>query len=366
MENIKSVLGIVLVIAIGWHIKVGFSSDTKISGIFQAKPETGYNWENTNSNIGGLGINWSINEESKFPVIETVTLGSPAQVNGLQPNDFIIKIDKTSTENWSRQQIIDAITGEIGTNCNLMIWRNSKEFEVNFTRGRITAIDNEIRINDAYNPTSHYFWEDNKVMWCTGFVNPNFNVYAGETENKWIPLAGYVLTTEKKDDLTTTWTSGLKHPYMNAYSTKNEGKWSAVLGYRFVMEDNLAVNTIWDAGRQYDDFKIIAGQEQDTYYPYAGYQFVDPKTSLEVVWTPGLSSPSNPDLVASVTEGSWEYKNQEIASSEPTAEDHIGKAIVGGLTGKAIEWFFGENVVSNKIYEESAKEGIKGIAKSIK
>jgi hypothetical protein len=366
MENLKTILGIALAITIGWHIKVGFSDNIKIAGIFTAKPQYGYNWENISSNIGGLGIDFSINEESKFPDIKAVTLGSPAQVNGLQPNDFIIKINGASTENWSSQQILDAIAGEIGTNCNLTIWRDSKEFEVNFTRSRITALDNNIRLNDAYNPTTHYFWEDNKVMWCTGFVHPKFNVYAGETKNEWKPLAGYVFINEKKGDLTTTWKSGLKHPDMNAYSTNDEGKWIPSLGYKFVMENDIAVNTTWDAGRQYDSFKIIAGQEQDTYYPYSGYQFVDPKISLEVVWTPGLSDPNNPDVVAGLTEGSWENRNQEIVSTEPTAGDHIGNAIVGGLTGKVIEWIFGENMVSNKIYEESTKEGIKGVIKSIK
>ena len=50
MENLKSVLGVILVITIGWHIKVGFSSDTKLTGLFKQKPEVGYDWRNTEEN----------------------------------------------------------------------------------------------------------------------------------------------------------------------------------------------------------------------------------------------------------------------------------------------------------------------------
>ena len=47
MENIKGILSLALVIAIGWHIKVYFSSETKLSGIFQKRPECGYVWQNS-------------------------------------------------------------------------------------------------------------------------------------------------------------------------------------------------------------------------------------------------------------------------------------------------------------------------------
>jgi hypothetical protein len=212
--------------------------------------------------------------------------------------------------------------------------------------------------------SKRFFWEDTKVIWQEGQVHPSYNVQASNQVGIWTPLIGYVFTNESKGDLSTIWKSGIKHPDMNAFSSENEGRWIPALGYKFVMENDVAINTTWDAGRRYDNFKIFAGQETDTYFPYAGYQFVDPQTNLEVVWTPGTFDPNNYNLIAGLTEGSWESRS--YVSPEPTAGEHIENAVAGGLTAKVIEWLFGENAVSDKIYEESTKEGIKGIAKSFK
>ncbi len=370
MDNLKTALGIILVIAIGWHIKVGFSSDTKISGIFQAKPETGYNWEKISSNIGGLGLTFDINEESKFPVIQAVTSGGPAQQNGLQLNDFIIKINGLSTNSWTRQQILNAIAGEIGTICNLTIWRSAKEFEVNCTRGRISYLDDNIRLNTAYNPTSHFFWEDNKVIWCTGFVHPKFNVQAAETKNTWVALPGYVLTGTKDGDFSTMWKQGLSHPYMNAYSANIEGRWIADLGYKFITENGLAIGTTWASGTKYPEYKLIASDKAGVFNAYPGYTFPNPTKSLDVAWTPGLTDPNNPNRISGTLEGDWidkpVYTESEPTSTEPTWGDHLAvSAATAGLANFG-EWLFGKNFISNELNKKSDEELIKSAVKGYK
>jgi hypothetical protein len=366
MENLKSFLGIIVVITIGWHVKVAFSSDKQLSGIFQEKPELGYSWEKTSSNVGGLGVTWSIEVESKFPQIQAVDSGSPAKRASILVNDFIIKIEGESIEGWTREQITDAMVGQVGSSCTIVLWRSGTEIPLTYTRQKSAGLENQERLNNAYNPTSHFFWDDNSVVWCSGFFHPNFNVQADDLKNRWKPLPGYVFASIKEGDLNTLWKQGLQHPTMSAWSASEEGKWMVTLGYTFIMEDGLAVGTTWDAGKKYENFKIIAGEKQDTYYPYPGYVFRDPEKSLDVVWTPGLPNPTNGDYIAGTTEGSWEYNDPSVISTEPTVEDRFVRYIAGHTVATIIEKIFGSNSVSDKLHEESSIEGIKGVIQAIK
>lgn len=257
MKDIKDILGVILFLAVMWHIRIAFSSEKSLTGIFKQEPEPGY------------------------------------------------------------------------------VWKDSESLEERF------------------------FWQSTDVIWKAGQIHPQYNVSSTTDKNDWVPLAGYEFTTQDKGNLSTIWKAGLKHPNMNAYSTENEGKWSASVGYRFIMQDGLAVNTEWDSGKHYDDFKIIASEKQDTFRAYPGYLFKNPSESLDVVWTPGLQDPENhPYMVSGIIEGTWEY--------ESSASDNFENAVGAGLTGGLIEWVFGKNPVSDKLYEVGLEEGINGIAKTIK
>jgi PDZ domain len=365
MEDLKTFLAIVVIATLGWHVKVGLSTDKKLSGIFQEKPELGYSWKKTNSNTGGFGITWSIETKGEFPQIQSVASGSPAERAGVQVNDFIIKIEGESIEGWTRDQIANAMIGQVGSFCSIVIWRKGTEIPVTYTRQKLAFIEDQERLNNAYNPTSHFFWEDNNVVWCPGFVHPTFNAQANTLKNTWTPLPGYVFTGTALGDLNTIWKQGLKHPSMNAWSISEEGKWMPTLGYKFIMENDLAVGTTWDAGKQYDNLKITAGDKQDTYYSYPGYTFRDPDKSLDVVWTPGQPNPDNPDFIAGTTEGSWEYKDPSV-TTEPTTGEYFGRYLAGHAVAAIIEEIFGSNLISDKLHEESSIEGIKGVIQAIK
>ncbi|MDX2245754.1 MAG: hypothetical protein SF052_03195 [Bacteroidia bacterium] len=263
MENLKSSLNLIIVFAIVWHIKVGFSSDTKISGVFQVKPEMGYNWEKVNSN--------------------------------------------------------------------------------------------------AYNPASHFFWEENKVIWCTGFVHPKFNVQAAETKNTWIALPGYVLTGTKDGDFSTMWKQGLSHPHMNAYSANIEGIWIAVLGYKFIMENGFAVGTTWASGTKYPEYKLIASDKTGVFNAYPGYTFPNPAKSLDVVWTPGLADPSNPNKISGTIEGDW-IDYTALQPNALTWGDHLAiSAATAGLANFG-EWLFGgKNFISKELDKMSNEEFAKSV-----
>jgi hypothetical protein len=127
------------------------------------------------------------------------------------------------------------------------------------------------------------------------------------------------------------------------------------------MQNGLATGTTWDSGKRYDNLKIVAGSQKDTYYTFPGYTFLNPQLSLAVRWTPGVKNPNNSSLVSGQTEGSWEYANAYTT----TAGDHFKNFLGTGLSGKAIEWLFGENRVSNYLYQESTRQATKAIVKVV-
>ncbi|WEK34634.1 MAG: PDZ domain-containing protein [Candidatus Pseudobacter hemicellulosilyticus] len=372
MKSITTILVIALVAAIGWHIKEAFSADKKISGIFQEKPDLGYSWEQTTAKVGGMGINYIIEEGSRYPKIEAVTWGGPASLAGLQVGDFITSIEGLSTEGLTIDQLKRIIPGEVGSTCNILIWRNGVQYPVSFTRQRIPGLVSEAQLTNAYDPTAHFFWDDNQVVWCPGFVHPEFNVQAAEQNNTWKALPGYVLSGTKAGDLSTTWTPGLAHPLMNAFSINMEGRWVPDLGYKFITENGLATGTTWAAGTKYPEYKIIAAENAGIFNAYPGYSFSNPTRNLDVVWTPGLKDPDYPERISGPTEGEWisvpEYPSATYASTEDTWTDHLVKSVALKGLANLGEWLTNkkDNYVSNELNKKSDEELLKSAFKGLK
>jgi hypothetical protein len=259
MENLKGILSLVLIISIGWHIKVYFFSETKLSGVFQEQPEYGY------------------------------------------------------------------------------VWQNSEETNTRF------------------------FWEDTDVKWQIGTQHPLYNVYASTEKNSWLPLPGYKFINNTNSDLSTIWEPGQLHPNFNAWATNNEGFWIPVTGYKFVVENGVWNDVVWGPGQNYDNLKVISGEEKDSYIPYPGYKFTNPNVDLSVAWTPGIINTNYPDYIAGNIEGTWETRTEPV---EPTASDYGWGWFLKGLASVGIKKAFGDNVVSDKLLEESTKDGIRGIIKA--
>jgi hypothetical protein len=371
MENLKTVLGFIVAITIGWHIKVGLSSDTNISGFFQEKPELAYSWKETGTNVGGLGAMIALEAKSGYPYIESMDFSrsmemaqrSLRSLPSINVNDFITKIEGQSTKGWKIEQVRGALTGQVGSSCSIVIWRNEGEIPVTFTRESSTALEDQEKLNSAYSPTSHFFWDNNDVVWCPGFVHPKFNVQSAASENTWKALPGYVLNGAKEGDLSTTWKQGLQHPYMKAFSSPEEGRWVASLGYKFVMQDGLATDTEWAAGTTYPELKVTASDKEGNFNSFPGYTFKNPNENLDVVWTPGLKDPNNPYKVSGDVEGSW-VDVEPVYSSEPTWQDELATSAGTGLSASFIEWLFGKNFVSDELNKKSdealARSAVKG------
>lgn len=214
---------------------------------------------------------------------------------------------------------------------------------------------------------SRLFWENTKAKWQSGYQHPNYNVVTSEIEGRWTPMAGYVFSGNGNDNLSTVWQENKKHPTMNAYSASDEGLWIPELGYKFMLDQvGNATSTVWNAGEKYENLKITASDKIGYFESFPGYTFTNPKTSLDVVWTPGSLYPTNPEYVASSIEGEWIIKTSTFENpTEPDAGDVIAEGATIAIIGNVGEWIFGKNDITDKIKEKGAEKMIIGGIKAL-
>lgn len=85
------------------------------------------------------GIGAEVTLEDDIVTIVSPIKGSPAEENGLRPQDQVLKIDGESIEGYDLQEAVDLIRGEKGTDVVLQIQRPgaSEPFDVTITRDTI-------------------------------------------------------------------------------------------------------------------------------------------------------------------------------------------------------------------------------------
>jgi len=83
----------------------------------------------------GIGAQLGL-EEGRIAVIAPLK-NSPALKAGIKSGDFINKVDDQSTRGWTLPQAVSKIRGPKGSQVNLTLERDAKEFEVNITRDQI-------------------------------------------------------------------------------------------------------------------------------------------------------------------------------------------------------------------------------------
>jgi carboxyl-terminal processing protease len=90
--------------------------------------------------FGGVGINYTIDQPTKFPKVTSLIPGTPAYEAGVVVGDLIVKVNDSSTENMTSDETRGTITGETGTTVTLTLRRaghNPPDFPVTLTRARI-------------------------------------------------------------------------------------------------------------------------------------------------------------------------------------------------------------------------------------
>ena len=100
----------------------------------------------TSGELSGVGIQLSLDKDTKSLVVIAPIEGSPASRAGVQPKDLILAIDGKSTKGMSTETAVKLIRGEAGTTVNLSLKRNSEILDVALIRQRIElhAVDHQL------------------------------------------------------------------------------------------------------------------------------------------------------------------------------------------------------------------------------
>jgi carboxyl-terminal processing protease len=101
----------------------------------------------TSGELSGVGIQLSLDKDTKKLVVIAPIEGSPASKAGVQPKDVILAIDGRSTKGMSTETAVKLIRGEAGTTVTLTLNRDTQTMDVALTRQRIELHAVEHQLN---------------------------------------------------------------------------------------------------------------------------------------------------------------------------------------------------------------------------
>ncbi len=104
----------------------------------------------TSGELMGVGIQLSLDKETKELVVVSPIEGTPASRAGVQPKDVIVTIDGTSTEGMSTEDAVKLIRGPEGTAVILGLRRDDVVIDVSLERARIEIKSVESSINTSF------------------------------------------------------------------------------------------------------------------------------------------------------------------------------------------------------------------------
>lgn len=103
----------------------------------------------TSGELSGVGIQLSLDKETKNLVVVSPIEGSPASRAGVMPKDIITAIDGKSTKGMSTEDAVKLIRGQAGTSVTLNLSRKGQPIEVKLVRERIELHAVEHQLNTA-------------------------------------------------------------------------------------------------------------------------------------------------------------------------------------------------------------------------
>ena len=103
----------------------------------------------TSGELSGVGIQLSLDKDTKELVVVAPIEGSPASKAGVLPKDVITAIDGKSTKGMSTEDAVRLIRGQEGTKVTLTIRRRSQVLDLALTRERIELHAVDTQINTA-------------------------------------------------------------------------------------------------------------------------------------------------------------------------------------------------------------------------
>ena len=107
----------------------------------------------TSGELSGVGIQLSLDKDTKELVVVSPIEGSPASRAGVQPKDVIVSIDGKSTKGMTTEDAVKLIRGQAGTSVKLQLRRSGKVMDTALTRERIELHAVDSRVNPGPNGT---------------------------------------------------------------------------------------------------------------------------------------------------------------------------------------------------------------------
>ncbi|MCP9816839.1 PDZ domain-containing protein [Synechococcus sp. GreenBA-s] len=103
----------------------------------------------TSGELSGVGIQLSLDKDTKELVVVSPIEGSPASRAGVMPKDVIVSIDGKSTKGMSTEDAVKLIRGQAGTKVTIQLRRAGKVIDTPLTRERIElhAVEHQVNIS---------------------------------------------------------------------------------------------------------------------------------------------------------------------------------------------------------------------------
>ena len=100
----------------------------------------------TSGALSGVGIQLSLDKDTKELVVVSPIEGSPASRAGVLPKDVIVAIDGKSTRGMSTEDAVKLIRGQAGTSVTLQLRREGRLVDTPLVRARIElhAVDSQV------------------------------------------------------------------------------------------------------------------------------------------------------------------------------------------------------------------------------
>ncbi|MEI6532640.1 MAG: S41 family peptidase [Candidatus Roizmanbacteria bacterium] len=121
----------------------------------------------------GIGAQLGL-KDNRIVVIAPIK-DSPAIKAGVQPGDFILKVNNESVKGWTLTQAVSKIRGEKGTKVSLTLERNSKEISLDITRDQIHVASVEVTYETNTDCSSN----------CQTVANLKLNKFGQTTTDEW-------------------------------------------------------------------------------------------------------------------------------------------------------------------------------------
>ncbi|OGK23812.1 hypothetical protein A2954_02975 [Candidatus Roizmanbacteria bacterium RIFCSPLOWO2_01_FULL_37_12] len=127
------------------------------------------------------GIGAQLGLQDNRIVIVAPLKNSPAQKANVHAGDYINKVDDQSTKGWTLPQAVSKIRGPKGTKVNLMLERDSKEFQVEIIRDQIIVESVELNYEKKGNQSFAYL----KLNQFGDNTNDEWDKSTDEVARKW-------------------------------------------------------------------------------------------------------------------------------------------------------------------------------------